>query len=183
MLVARLVASNMERFQRNLTAFDYHSLGVAYLLKRQMKEAVRCFRQALASGLNPLVGIADRWTACMLLGQFEGAWQETDRIECRRRNGIQVEGQLVWNGNAFTDRIVLLRNNHGLGDSIQFIRYAPLIRRQCRSLLCKAQPILTPLLRKSGFFDEVIDDIHKGPDFDVQIESTELPYAFRTTMQ
>ena len=122
------------------------------------------------------------WTCWMLLGDFERAWQETDRIESRRRQGMRAEGQLVWDGTAFDGRVVLLRCDHGLDDAIQFIRYVPLLRAKCSKLVVKAKPILLPLLETIPGIDGVISLSDPDPAFDVQIESIELPYAFRTTL-
>jgi hypothetical protein len=118
----------------------------------------------------------------MFLGEFERAWGETDRIESRRHKGFPVKGQLVWDGRDFTNRVVLLRNDHGLGDTIQFIRYAPLIRERCRRLIVKARPVLLPLLRTFECIDDVIPAAGPDPLFDLEIECTELPYIFRTTV-
>jgi hypothetical protein len=119
----------------------------------------------------------------MLLGQFEHAWEQTDKIESRRRKGLAVEGQLVWDGSDFRGKTVLLRNDHGLGDTVQFIRYAPLLKKQCRRLIAKARPILVPLLQRFDCIDDVIATPDSDPSFDVEMECTELPYIFRTTIE
>lgn len=118
----------------------------------------------------------------MLLGDFERAWQETDRIESRRRQGTYVEGQLVWDGTDFDDKTVLLRCDQGLGDAIQFIRYARFLRVRCSRLIVKVKPILLPLLQTIPFIDKVISKAAPDPAYDVDIECMELPYAFRTTL-
>jgi hypothetical protein len=127
-------------------------------------------------------GLAERWNRAMLLGDFEKAWEETDKIEVARRQGAKLEGHLVWDGTDFTDETVLLRCNHGLGDAIQFIRYAPLLRQKCSRLIVKAKPILVPLLQTIPFVDGTISRDEADPDFEVEIECMELPYAFRTTL-
>jgi len=50
------------------------------------------FEAAIALGLDPMIGLYERWKTWMLLGEFERAWQETDRIESERRRGsLQVD--------------------------------------------------------------------------------------------
>src|SRR5688572_1229080 len=111
----------------------------------------------------------ERWTAWMLKGDFERAWRETDRIELARRGGERAPGQLVWDGSSFRVKTVLLRSDHALAAAIPFIRYAPLLKAHCSSLLVKAQPVLGPLLRLQPV-DEVLSREDPDPQFDVQIE-------------
>jgi hypothetical protein len=163
-------------------AYECHHQGCAHLQQRQLLSAVEQFEQALTLGLDPLIGVAERWRTWMLLGEFERAWQETDRIEALRSSASAVDGTLCWNGADFNDRTVLLRHDHGLGDAIQFIRYAPLIKQRCSRLIVKARPILIPLLQTLQCIDEVASAFEPDPAFDVQMEAMELPYIFRTTL-
>jgi hypothetical protein len=70
--------------------------------------------------------VLERWLAAMFAGDFEAAWQQTDRIEMPRRAAELRAGfqrapeQLVWNGAPFAGRRVLIRCEHGLGDTISF---------------------------------------------------------------
>src|SRR5437588_3548269 len=89
--------------------------------------------------------VGARWREAMLVGDFEAAWRETDRIELPRRisescgNISREPHQLVWNGEPFTNKRVLVRCEHGLGDTIMFARYFPMIREQARELIVKIQ--------------------------------------------
>jgi hypothetical protein len=122
-------------------------------------------------------------TCWMLLGDFERAWQETDKLESQRRQGIRIDGQLVWDGTSFDGRTVLIRCNNGPADAIQFVRYAELVREQCSSLFVKVPPSLLELFRTIPSIDRVIALAEPDPPFDVEIECGELPYAFRTTLR
>src|SRR4051812_30887060 len=161
-------------------ANECHQQGLLLLRQRRVQEASQKLDEALQLGFDPMQGIAERWRAWMLLGDFERAWQETDRIELRRREGLPVQGALVWDGTNFYNKSVLLTCDHGLGDTIQFIRYATLLRDRCSKLSVKARPILLPLLRSvPGVYLAIACDEHE-PRYDVRMECTELPYVFRT---
>jgi hypothetical protein len=82
------------------------------------------------------------------------------------------------------DKRVLVRCYHGLGDTIQFIRYAPLIKEIAREVIVWAQPALLPLLRTVRGIDRLLP-LHDGApevEYDVDVESMELPHIFRTTL-
>lgn len=134
---------------------------------------------------------ARRWLCLMLLGRFEQAWRETDRTEARRlargdtTRHLQRHFQRVWDGTPLQGRRVLVRCYHGLGDTVQFIRYMPLLRERASTVVLQCQPKLAPLLGAVAGIDEMIflDDGRPEPPFDVDIELMELAYAFRTTLE
>src|SRR4051794_28189284 len=93
----------------------------------------------------------DRWTQHMLNGDFEQAWTLADaylqgNAGIFRRN-IPLHLQNFWNGTSLKNRRVLIRCYHGLGDTIQFIRYAPMVKAIASEVIVLAQPELLPLLQ------------------------------------
>ena len=134
------------------------------------------------------VADANEWMRLARSGDFEGAWCVSDRIRQRRRGHrdwtMPRHFQHVWDGSSLVDRRVLVRCYHGLGDTIQFIRYAPLLKAVARQVIVWAQPALLPLLRSAHGIDRLLP-LHDGApaiEYDVDIEIMELPYAFRTTL-
>ncbi|HSU59193.1 MAG TPA: hypothetical protein VLI55_07760 [Bryobacteraceae bacterium] len=140
--------------------------------------AIRAFERAERSGCDADLCSAGRWTCHMLLGQFESAWQESDRIAARGR----PDPNRFWDGLPVDGRSVLVRCLHGLGDTLQFVRYAPLIRPRARRLIIQAQPPLKALLEEAQIADEVITWDEPEPYWNQQIEIVELPRLFRTTL-
>jgi hypothetical protein len=141
-------------------------------------EALQLFNLAERAGYDPDDCSAGRWTCHMLLGQFERGWQESDAITSRGA----PDPQRFWDGTDITGRKILIRCLHGLGDTIQFIRYAPLLRERARAVAIEAQPALKLLLQQSHLADKVITWGEPEPVWDRQIEVTELPRIFRTTL-
>ena len=131
---------------------------------------------------------ADEWIRLARRGDFEGAWAASDRIRTRHDRvcnpTIPRHFQTVWDGTPLIGRRVLIRCYHGLGDTIQFIRYAPLVRSMATHLAVWVQPPLLPLLERMKAIDELLP-LHDGApdaDYDVDVEVMELPYVFRTTL-
>jgi hypothetical protein len=150
-----------------------------HLSRMRVAEALRCFHAAESAGYDPDVCAAGRWTCHMLTGDYEEAWRESDAIEARGH----PDPHRFWDGQSFAGRNVLLRCLHGLGDTIQFIRYAPLIRAQARTLTIEAQPKLKRLLEAAKIADRVITWGEAEPPWDQQVEVNELPRIFRTTLR
>ena len=89
--------------------------------------------------------------------------------------------QRIWRGEKLDGRCVLVRCYHGLGDTIQFVRFAKPLRAIAREVLICAQPELLELLRGVEGVDQLYP-LHDGtPDarYDVDIEIMELAHALR----
>jgi hypothetical protein len=119
----------------------------------------------------------------MLLGRFQQAWRESDIIDSRRLS----DPNRLWDGQTFYGKSVMLRCLHGYGDTIQFIRYAPMLRMHASHLIVEAHPEMATLLRGVSGIDDVITWGAGAPStqrkWDQQIEIMELPRAFRTTIE
>jgi hypothetical protein len=128
---------------------------------------------------------AARWLAAMRAGDFEAAWRESDAMEQdHRRGNARKPHHLFWDGTPFAGRSVLVRCEHGLGDTLQFLRFVPALARQARELHLMVQPPLVNLLRGAPGLGEV----HNGwlgphwPAHEAEVEVMELAYALRATI-
>ncbi len=127
------------------------------------------------------------WMRHMRQGEWDLAWRVSDEV-LRRRNGVQDwrqprHLQAIWNGAPLEGRRVLLRCYHGLGDTIQFIRFAPSLRARTAELTIWAQPALIPLLRTMPGIGRLLP-LHDGtPEvaYDVDAEIMELAHILRLT--
>jgi len=95
----------------------------------------------------------------------------------------------VWDGTPFDGRHVLVRCYHGLGDTLHFIRYVPLLAKRAASVCVEVQPPLLELLRDVPDIDRLCA-LQEGVDpecgefgCDAEIDVTELPHAFRTSIE
>lgn len=125
------------------------------------------------------------WAGLMRRGDFERAWRLSDRAI--RRLGPDEwkrprHEQRIWNGTTLRGRRVLVRCYHGLGDTLQFVRYLPRVYRMAAELTVWIQPALIPLLSTTAQLGRLLP-LHDGApevEFDVDLEIMELPHLFRT---
>src|SRR5690349_21621795 len=92
---------------------------------RHIEAAIDAFNAAQDVGFAANLCAGARWHCWMLLGAFERAWQESDFVD---QTGAPDINRL-WNGQTWSGKRVILRCIHGLGDTIQFVRYARLLAR------------------------------------------------------
>ncbi|MBW3630791.1 MAG: ADP-heptose--LPS heptosyltransferase, partial [Gemmatimonadetes bacterium] len=121
-------------------------------------------------------------------GEFELAWAVSDRILASPTadQSLPRHQRSVWAGKSLAVERVLIRCHHGLGDTIQFIRYAPLVSELAGEVTVCAQAGLLPLLATARGIDRLLPLDHDragGDGFDVEVEVMELPFVFRTTLR
>ena len=125
------------------------------------------------------------WDNLMREGRFADAWAVSDRVlagampqDSRRPRHEQI----VWTGTPFKGKRVLVRCYHGLGDTIQFVRFARLLRKIAAEVTVWGQAALLPLLAQVDGVDQVepISDGAPLTPHDVDIEIMELAHALRT---
>ena len=137
--------------------------------------------------------IQTRWMRHMRHGDWAEAWRISD-VELRRRTAqgspadprCPRHRQSIWDGTPLEGKRILVHCYHGMGDTVQFIRFIPLLRQIAACTIVWAQPTLLPLLRSAAGIDLLLP-LHEGtPDDvsrDVDIELMELPHALRVTLE
>ncbi len=88
----------------------------------------------------------------------------------------------VWDGTDPTDRDVLVRCYHGLGDTLQFARFLPLLIDRARSVTIEAQPALASLIRQMrGLRVILFDEAKPVSPSSCDMEIMELCHVLRVT--
>ncbi|CAH2599335.1 conserved protein of unknown function [Rhodovastum atsumiense] len=121
----------------------------------------------------------------MLAGDLATAWAISDAVLDARDPATRDDPRLpyhlrwVWDGRPVDGRQVLVRCYHGLGDTLQFCRFLPALRRRAAAVTLEVQPALAPLL--AGLADRVVPfDLRVPlPPAECDIEIMELAHALR----
>jgi len=155
---------------------------------RRIGQTRESFLGKFAAQQPTIVASQSEWLAAMYRGDFQRAWEITDRLEWPRRRAERAgrfywsPEYLLWNGDSFEGRSIVVHCNHGLGDTVQFVRFLPRIAQLAKEVILLAQPPLVPLLSGVPGFGEVrngwavTDSLPVGA---VPIEVMELGYGLR----
>jgi Tfp pilus assembly protein PilF len=119
----------------------------------------------------------------LLFGDFTGGWPEYEwrlrQPDLTPRNFSQPR----WQGEPLEGRSILLWSEQGLGDTLQFIRYATFVKQRGGRVTVECQPALARLLARSPGVDRCIAQGDALPAFDVQASLLSLPGIFGTTLE
>jgi len=107
--------------------------------------------------------------------EYEWRWHRTGMPPQRSR------GKPLWLGEySLTRKIVLLHAEQGLGDTIQFARYAPLLAARGAKVLLEVPAELKTLMSRLDGAAAVIAPGEAAPPFDVHCPLGSLPLALHT---
>lgn len=126
-----------------------------------------------------------RWNLCLALllsGDFHHGWDLYDSRFTKGSRPVerQVLDQPQWTGEDIAGKTILVHSEQGLGDTIQFVRYVPLLAARGARVLVDASATLVPLLVGLDGAAAVIATGDAVPRFDVHSPLPSLPKAFGT---
>jgi Tfp pilus assembly protein PilF len=160
------------------------NLGLVLRIEDRNEEALSCYQKAIH--LNPGDAGA-HWNlsnVLLLIGAYEEGWKEFEWFrktdDCARRQ--RSFSQPLWDGSDIRGRTILLHAEEGFGDTIQFIRYAPLVAERGAKVIVESQEELTSLLRNIKGVWHVLSRGGDLPHFDFHCPLMSLPRIFKTTL-
>jgi hypothetical protein len=162
-----------------------NNLGIALFAQGRLSKAEASYREAL--GRRPDFADAHNNLGIVLLaaGRFEEGWEEHEwRWKARHMaGGARGFSAPLWSGEVLGEGgVLLLHAEQGLGDTLQFCRYAPLAAARARVVL-EVQAPLARLLSSLPGVSQVIARGEALPAFDAQAPLLSLPRAFGTTIE
>jgi tetratricopeptide (TPR) repeat protein len=161
----------------------YCNLGLALQADRRAAESIPYFEQAIL--LQPDFAQA-HWNLSISLlatGHFERGWSEYEwRLKTPELAGTEKRFvQPFWQGEHLDGKTVLLHAEQGFGDSIQFVRYVPLIAQRGGRVVVECRPGLKKLFETVPGVAQVIDRGEPLPGFDVHCAQLSLPSRFNAS--
>ncbi len=122
----------------------------------------------------------------LLIGDFERGWKKYEwRWKCDQDLlATRNFSQPLWLGREdLTGKTILLHAEQGLGDTIQFARYAQAVAQKCAKVILEVQPSLRSLLSEISGAYKVLSRGEPLPEFDFHCPLLSLPLAFNTRLE
>jgi hypothetical protein len=145
------------------------------------EEALEWFRRAVQQDPHQVQARFGAAMALLVMANFRDGWvaYESRWLDPRFREGTPDFSDQPWLGQeSVAGRTLYVHAEQGLGDTIQFVRYAPLLRARGARVVLEVQPPLVPLMRDLA--DVVIAAGDAVPDYDFRCPLLSLPLAIGT---
>jgi tetratricopeptide (TPR) repeat protein len=165
-------------------AAAHNNRGNALRSLAQWTEAIESYARAFAIDGGFVDAHVNAATCKLLLGGFAEGFELYEwRKKRSEPTGIRSYNQPVWTGEESLDgRTLLIHAEQGLGDTIQFCRYALLAQQRGASVILAVQDGLAHLLRSLGPEIRVEKQSATAAEFDFHIALMSMPLAFGTRL-
>jgi len=189
----------LQRLQRNREAIDSFDRAIAarpafaeahfakaqalHQLQRPV-EAIASYDLSLRHRPGDPLTLACRGLSLLLAGRLAEGWPDYEwRLRTPEMAGDLRGGDAPeWKGEPLAGRVLYVHSEQGLGDTLQFVRYAPLIGAGDRVIL-EVQPALERLCASLPAAPRIIARGETVPPFDLHCSLLSLPAIFSTTME
>jgi len=163
----------------------YNNLGYCLLELGFIDGAFQAFTTAHQINPEDSIALLNQGLALLTLGRlsegwplFEARWQRTEARLFHRSFT-----QPLWRGDALRGKTILLHAEEGFGDSIQMVRYAPLLEATGAKVIIEVQAPLKKLFQSLPSTIVIHERGKTLPIFDYHVPMLSLPLGFHTTLE
>jgi tetratricopeptide (TPR) repeat protein len=172
-----------EELLRSLPQFGevWANLGIVRQAQGRNREAILCFDEALQRRPQDYKSHVCRSLSLLADGRFTEGFEEYEWRWKMLPDEPRAWSLPAWDGSALAGRTILLWAEQGLGDTIQFARYAPLVAARGGRVIVEAQDCLVSLVRSLDGVSEVVAQSQELPPCHLQAPLLSLPRLLGTT--
>lgn len=169
--------------EHKLKAPALSNLGVVRYKQGKIKEAIGLYDQAIDIDPEYVSAHNNKASALLLLGNFSEGWKEYEwRMQKKEWGKRKLKRPLPMRASVKGKRI-LVYGEQGYGDTIQFIRFIPMLKSLGCHIIFECDSVLFALLKDIECIDELIErSVTESPEieYDFDIGLLSLPRYFNT---
>jgi tetratricopeptide (TPR) repeat protein len=159
----------------------HNTLGGTLHAQGQIEEAIACFRRASVLDPDYINAHMNEAFALLLLGDFRDGWNKFD-LRLRREEATKNYVGSLWQGEDVPGKVVLLHAEQGLGDTIQFLRFVPIIAERTGRVLVEVPAALRTLAASVEGQAQIFATRDPIPKYDVHCPLLSLPRFLGVTL-
>jgi tetratricopeptide (TPR) repeat protein len=160
------------------------NLGAALYLQGDVAAAIGCFEAALKASPGDQdatfhLGVAQLRSGLWQEGwkNYEARWESSNAHEVRRH-----QASLLWEGESLVGKTILIWSEQGLGDSLQFVRFADQLAALGGKVVVECQAALVSLIQAMPSVSHVASPGQPLPSYDVHAPMLSLPHLLGVTL-
>jgi Tfp pilus assembly protein PilF len=162
----------------------HNNLGLVLWKQGKFDEAMASYEQALHHQPDCPEAHWNRALVWLTRGHLEQGWPGYQwRWKIKDFGPLPPFQAPLWDGSPLDGRTILVHAEQGLGDTLQFLRYLPLVHQRGGRVIFLCQPPLTRLLRRTPGIERLLAHGDPVPAFDVHVPLLSLPGLFGTTLE
>jgi tetratricopeptide (TPR) repeat protein/glycosyltransferase involved in cell wall biosynthesis len=177
----RLVSEDKE-----VLMYYYNKIGLEMLSEKNFNKALRYFDIALSTNDdNPDIHY-NKSHIYLLEGEFDKGWREYEwRVKRKDFPKRNLSKPILSNEHQVDGKTILVYDEQGIGDSIQFARYLSLLKEKNAKIIFECYDVLMCIYKNFNFIDRLIEHNNEEPkiEYDYQISLLSLPNYFGTTLE
>ncbi|MEO6921195.1 MAG: tetratricopeptide repeat protein [Collimonas sp.] len=165
----------------NAEAWGDHGLTLSRMKRHE--QALASYNRALDLQSGYADVLSNQSLSQLVLGQFDAGWQSYEYRWKKGNADVPRHAEIpLWLGlQSIRGKRILLWSEQGLGDTIQFCRYAPLVAALGAEVILEVDPSLKTIAQTMGEF-QVIAIGENAPLADYQTPLMSLPLVFKTDL-
>ncbi len=185
---------NMSQFEDSLECYRtairikprytdaYNNQGITFSEMGRFDDAVASYTECIRLNPNHIDAHMNRALTWLRKGNYAQGWAEYEWRWRKRKLTNRPLIMPLWNGFPLNGRRILLITEQGNGDTIQFIRFARLLKEQGGTVILECPERLLKLLANCPHIDHLVAQGQPLPDYDVFAPMLTLPGLLGTAL-
>ena len=165
------------------SAEAFYNLGLVFRDLGQLDDALTYFAKCLAIRPDYPDCMWDRALTLLMMGDFERGFPAYEARWNLARTPKRRFRHPIWDGSDLDGRTIVVHNEQGFGDMIQFVRYVPLVAERGGTVVLEVQSQLSRLLAGVRGVGRLVHEGAVVDDADVSAPLMSLPAIFGTTLE
>ncbi|UCD82320.1 MAG: tetratricopeptide repeat protein [Desulfobacterales bacterium] len=170
-------------------AESYCNLGNLLKDQNRFDAALKQYHRAIRLKPDFVEAYFNRAITHLLLENFEEGWKEYEwrlqKPEWKKIHALHTH-LIRWEGQNFHDRRLLVYDEQGFGDALQFVRYLPLVKARGGTVVFQTRKPLMALFKFLAGVDELEErtpDAASSNSSDFYVPLASLPGIFNTRLE
>ena len=165
-------------------ASAHNNLGNVLMALGEAERATSHYTRAIEHDPANLEALWNLGVARLLVGDFERGWEGYEHRLVQAGTATPQLDKPRWMGEALKDRRILLHSEQGLGDTVQFSRFVPVLARQGAVVYLACQKPLLPLMQHLPGLEKALpalDGLAQDlPEYDYHLPLMSVPRVLAT---